>query len=456
MTESADWPDERRASKPCDSQPSDPQPGGSQPGSSAPGGSAHEVTPPATTRDLLGQRLASRRHAAGDPTDATASTPVAPIATSTTEAESDSVSDKSPPTAPPTASAADSPLSRFTISSWEEMMSTKVFVALGGLALALAGALLFKHGYEHGWFQLSPMARIVLAAGAGAAMIALADRLRRGYGLIAQSLSGAGLCMLYATLAAATSLYDMLSPNQALLTLVALTAAAVGLSLRHGVYTAMLGLLGGFALPPLIVGGGDLGIQGMVMLLGLQVAGTWLAVRRGWSMPMWLGWAGTLTWAAMGLLGVVELGGSMSVTTLIVAGGFLPVVGVFAGGSAWEAAGNASVRDPDLGAGAEVDLFGFETRRAFDAALTQVAPIASVLLAGLHAMGQAYAPFELITLGAIGVAAIVLARLDSRFIMLAWAGAAMGGVVGFGHAWRAAENTGDPVTLSGFVPLVGI
>ena len=59
--------------------------------------------------------------------------------------------------------------------------------------------------------------------------------------------------MLYATVYGSHVLYALIGSGSAFAGMAVVTAAALGLSLRHGVPTAVMGLVGGF-LTPLLVG----------------------------------------------------------------------------------------------------------------------------------------------------------------------------------------------------------
>jgi uncharacterized membrane protein len=84
---------------------------------------------------------------------------------------------------------------------------------------------------------------------------------------VRQALSGAGLATLYATVLVAHNAYALISPLTAFIAMAAVTAGALGLSIRFGAPSALLGLAGGLATPALV---GSL--QPDVPLLSLYLA----------------------------------------------------------------------------------------------------------------------------------------------------------------------------------------
>ncbi|MBL8842276.1 MAG: DUF2339 domain-containing protein [Planctomycetes bacterium] len=134
--------------------------------------------------------------------------------------------------------------------SLEHAIGARAYVWVGGIALALAGSFFVKYAVDH--WEFGPALRCTLATLFGLALIAIAERFRKSSENIAQSLSGAGVAVLYAALYAAASLYRLIDPLVGLLLLAAITGGAVALSFRHGVAVAVLGMIGGYAMPALL------------------------------------------------------------------------------------------------------------------------------------------------------------------------------------------------------------
>ena len=97
--------------------------------------------------------------------------------------------------------------------------------------------------------------------------------------------------MLYATAYGSHVLYGLIGTGTASAAMLAVTAAALVLSLRHGAPTAVMGLVGGF-LTPLLVGDPDAGAVPLLAYLALlDLALFAIAWRRGWT---WLAAAAVL------------------------------------------------------------------------------------------------------------------------------------------------------------------
>lgn len=166
---------------------------------------------------------------------------------------------------------------------WREASLERMVVwlasAMGGLTLLLASLLGLALAIDKG--LLGPVPRVVGGITIGSLLFAGSTLPRRkGLRWIASALGGSGLGMLYAALAAATSLYDML-PNPvgfALLCGVTLTAF-LRADRDQDRFLAGLGLLGGL-LTPFFVSSGNNSAIALFAYLTLLMAGTVETVRR--------------------------------------------------------------------------------------------------------------------------------------------------------------------------------
>lgn len=176
---------------------------------------------------------------------------------------------------------------------FEAVVGGKLPIWIGGIALILAGFFLVRYSIEMG--LLGPGVRCVLAALLGAALLGASEAARRipkfaSDERVGQSLAGAGIASLYGTLYMASELYGLIGPIMAFALMVVVTAVALGLSLRHGPPTAIMGLIGGFA-APYVAGTANENVTPVLIYLGLLMAGLFaLAVHRGW---LWLALAAT-------------------------------------------------------------------------------------------------------------------------------------------------------------------
>ena len=176
-----------------------------------------------------------------------------------------------------------------------------------------------RYSIEEGY--LSPEVRVVLAALFGFALIGGAERLRSRDDRVAQALAAAGVASLYGALFAAVALYEMISKVAAGGGAAALTAFAIGLSLRHGILVAALAFVGGFV-SPAIIGSATPNTPVLFGYLLAIAAGTLEVIRvRGW-WPLGWGvlagsqsgpspgcgpWPGGLHWVGLFLVAVAGL-----------------------------------------------------------------------------------------------------------------------------------------------------
>jgi uncharacterized membrane protein len=179
-----------------------------------------------------------------------------------------------------------SPPTRETLASlFEQLVGGRLLIWIGGIALVVAGFFLIRHTIEIG--LVTPELRMAAAALFGVILLAggeyargrsfLADEPR-----VAQALVGAGIAVLYATAYGSWFLYGQIGGRTASALMLLISAAALALSLRHGLPTAVMGMIGGF-LTPWLAGdpeGGALPILAYIALLNAAIF--ILASRRGW------------------------------------------------------------------------------------------------------------------------------------------------------------------------------
>ncbi len=176
---------------------------------------------------------------------------------------------------------------------FERLVAGRLLIWLGGIALVLAAIFLIRYSIEVG--LITPVARMVGAGLFGLALLGAGEWARAGRladdPRIAQVLVGAGIAVLYATIYGSQILYALIGSGTAFAGMAAVTVAALVLSLRHGVPTAAMGLVGGF-LTPLLVGSHSQSAAPLLVYLALlDIALFALAWRRGWT---WLAAAATL------------------------------------------------------------------------------------------------------------------------------------------------------------------
>jgi uncharacterized membrane protein len=219
---------------------------------------------------------------------------------------------------------------------FEELFGRRLPIWAGGITLSVAGMLIVKLSIEAG--LLSPPVRVIMGsifgfALIGAAELALRLEERVRDQRVRQALSGAGIASHYASILVAANIYHLISPLFAMLGMAAVTALALGLSLRFGAPSALLGLAGGLAAPALI-GSDEPNVPLLSLYLALAVGGL-CTVSRGqrWA---WLGISALVGGFGWGLM--LMIGGALSAPDtisvalyLLLLGVALPMLG-FAGG----------------------------------------------------------------------------------------------------------------------------
>lgn len=205
--------------------------------------------------------------------------------------------------------------------NFEQLLGGRVFVWIGAVSLVLTGAFLLKYGYEN--WDVAPWVRVVLAGAFGLALVGVAEWLRPQhdgrYAGIAQAACGAGVAVLFGTVYAGHSLYGLIADVPAFLLLAGVALSAVVMSLRHGPLVALLGLVGGFALPPLLRD--QLPDQaGMVVyLLALELGVLAVTRKRGWLSISALTLLGSVGWS-LGFTLFGDAGSQSELTALLVMG----------------------------------------------------------------------------------------------------------------------------------------
>ena len=210
--------------------------------------------------------------------------------------------------------------------SFEDVFGRYLPIWAGGVTLAVAGFLIVKYSIDAG--LLSPLVRVICGLIFGSGLIAAAEVALRSDrwvrdARIRQSLAGAGIATLYASILVAANLYHLVDPMTAFVGLAAVTALAAILSLRFGAPSAVLGLVGGLAAPAL-VGAESPNLPLLATYLALTVGGLCVLGRaqRWW----WLGALAVTGGFGWGLLLIA--GGLHSAAATLSVGGLTLVLAI--------------------------------------------------------------------------------------------------------------------------------
>jgi len=165
---------------------------------------------------------------------------------------------------------------------WESLLGLKGAAWLGGITIVIASLFFAKWAIDQG--LITPQLRIAGLVGAGVFALVWAElNLRRGYATTANAVSGAGIAILYVAFFAGHSLYRLFPLGLTFALMGMVTVLAGVLAVRYDAFfTAVLGLLGGFATPPALSTGVDrpVGLFSYILLLNIGLMA--VALKKRW------------------------------------------------------------------------------------------------------------------------------------------------------------------------------
>jgi uncharacterized membrane protein len=294
----------------------------------------------------------------------------------------------------------------------EEVLAGKVFVWIGAIALVLTAAFLLKLGFDNG--IITEQVRVIAAGVFGLALWCVGEWARTRVSLIAQALCGAGVAVLYGTIIAAEH-YELLGPSNtiafALMGLV--TAAAVVLSLRHGPAVAILGMLGGFMMPPLLVENMSPTLGMVLYLIAIEVGVLAVTGKRGWFGISLM----TLIFSVVWSIGYTLIGDQPHERTLTA----MLVLGTAA---AYIFHTARIHRDPTADRTSKLRMLG----------LSIAATCSAIAVCAVLAVKGDFSLQDLSMLGVVALGTLVLARLDPRQIAMPFVAMAFSALVLLAHA----------------------
>jgi len=163
------------------------------------------------------------------------------------------------------------------------LLGARALAWTGGAVTLLGIVFFFALAVERGW--IGPGTRVALGATVSSILVGAALWLRRRFGDTYASVSaaGAGIAGFYATLLAATSLYELLPPLVALVAAAAIAGLGASLAWRWRSETlSALGLVGAILVPVPIALQGDVTAVGVAFAALVLAAATTVAVLREW------------------------------------------------------------------------------------------------------------------------------------------------------------------------------
>jgi uncharacterized membrane protein len=164
-----------------------------------------------------------------------------------------------------------------------DLLGAKALAWAGGVVTLLGVVFFFVLAVNRGW--IGPGTRVGLGAAASLLVFVAGLLLERRYGALYSALAavGAGIAGGYATLLAATALYDMLPDWGALIAAAAIAGLGLAVSLLwSSEIVAGIGLVGAMAVPALLVLQGGLTTTGTAFVALVFAAAAVTAAREEW------------------------------------------------------------------------------------------------------------------------------------------------------------------------------
>ncbi|MCH7605024.1 DUF2339 domain-containing protein, partial [Patescibacteria group bacterium] len=131
---------------------------------------------------------------------------------------------------------------------WESILGGNWMVKIGIAAVTLGVGFFLKLAFDNDW--IGPTGRIILGIAGGFVLMGLGEYWKKKYAHYAQILTGGGIIILYVTIYAAHTLYELLGPFSAFGFMALVTVTSGLLAIRYNQATvAVIGILGGFMTP---------------------------------------------------------------------------------------------------------------------------------------------------------------------------------------------------------------
>ena len=133
------------------------------------------------------------------------------------------------------------------ILDWEQIPGNW-FARIGGLAILIGIAFFLALAFDNHWIEAT--GQIVIGISVGLLFLVSGEYWQNQYRTWAQSVSGTGIAILYASIYAAFGIHELIDAYLAFALLIVITLATAGLSLRyHALPLAVLAVIGGLVTP---------------------------------------------------------------------------------------------------------------------------------------------------------------------------------------------------------------
>jgi len=195
----------------------------------------------------------------------------------------------------------------------------------GALAMFVGAAFFVKYAMDRGW--IGPAARVLCGGAVGLAMIGVGVRfLLKEMRALGQGLVGGGMAIVYVSIYAAHSFYDLIPLPTALGLLAVAAAGGMGLAVLHkALPVSLLAALGGFLAPALLWTGLEERDTLFTYLAVLDLGVLGVALHRRWRSLDAMAQGATLTYFAVWYQ---EAGSREPVATTLWLGGFFALFAI--------------------------------------------------------------------------------------------------------------------------------
>ncbi len=179
--------------------------------------------------------------------------------------------------------------------SLESRVGSQWFNRIGIIALLVGVAWFLKFAFDNHW--VGPLGRVLIGLLSGAALVAWSERFRsKGYAAFSYSLKALGSGVLYLSLWAAFSLYQLILPGVAFAGMVVVTVFNAFIAWRQDTeLLAVYAIVGAFSTPLLLATGHNDEIFLFSYLLLMNAATVALLVLKGWNRLLVLSFIGTVS-----------------------------------------------------------------------------------------------------------------------------------------------------------------
>jgi uncharacterized membrane protein len=235
----------------------------------------------------------AKLRSATEPASATQPPPYYPAAAAVEPAASVAPAASAPPQAPRLVPVSSSAGTANEDRSLESRIGSQWFNRIGILALLIGMAWFLKLAIDNHW--IGPLGRVLIGLVAGAGLIAWSERFRKhDYAAFSYSLKAVGSGVLYLSLWAAFSLYQLLPAGAAFAAMILVTAFNGFMAwVQDAELLALYAIVGGLSTPLLLSTGENHEVALLSYLLLLDVAVLVLLALRPWSRLLFAAFVGT-------------------------------------------------------------------------------------------------------------------------------------------------------------------